>query len=424
MYSIPNNFLVVADDLSGAADCAAAFCPGFGPVPVCFAWPQACGGSFVLDADTRAMGEAEAAARTRDVFAAIAAAAPRGTLVFKKVDSTLRGHVAAELDAALAALGRRAVVLAPAFTEQGRFVVGGHLRLAGQARGRGFADAYVPALLAAGGLSAACLEARAGETPDSLLGRIRAAAGGGARVIVCDTGNRGDLGRLAQALLAGGGADLLVAGSAGLARALAEAMGAARADGLEGAMPGTAPGRGVARGGLGIVVGSFSSTAQAQIGKLEQGGLTHSVRVPSARWAEAPPPGEFADARQRLAAGGAVLFAPSGGPLTSPPTRDMVQGMARAIAPLFHSAAAWLLTGGDTARAVLQATGLDRIEVTGELEPGLSIARPVGGKGPVLFIKAGGFGDSDVLQRVAESLAGSASAAPPAVAAHALEATP
>ena len=58
-----------------------------------------------------------------------------------------------------------------------------------------------------------------------------------------------------------------------------------------------------------------------------------------------------------------------------------------------------LLTGGETAIAVLRALGAGGLRLTGELEPGLALGTLAGGPfdGLVVMTKAGGFGDADTL---------------------------
>jgi uncharacterized protein YgbK (DUF1537 family) len=60
-----------------------------------------------------------------------------------------------------------------------------------------------------------------------------------------------------------------------------------------------------------------------------------------------------------------------------------------------------LLTGGETAIAVLRALAVDGLRLTGELEPGLALGTLAGGPhdGLVVMTKAGGFGDVDALVR-------------------------
>lgn len=121
---------LIADDLTGAAD-ASVYFGGRREVVIHLPGASPSGASLsVIDTETRGLPAAEAAAAV--------AAACRGLRggVFKKVDSTLRGPVAAELEAARRALGRSAIVLAPSLPAQGRVVRRGRLRVDGVDRGR------------------------------------------------------------------------------------------------------------------------------------------------------------------------------------------------------------------------------------------------------------------------------------------------
>jgi uncharacterized protein YgbK (DUF1537 family) len=64
---------------------------------------------------------------------AVASATSPAALVFKKIDSTLRGNVRAEISAAMAAFNRRTAVITPAFPDMGRRVCGGYLHVDGEA---------------------------------------------------------------------------------------------------------------------------------------------------------------------------------------------------------------------------------------------------------------------------------------------------
>ena len=68
---------------------------------------------------------------------------------------------------------------------------------------------------------------------------------------------------------------------------------------------------------------------------------------------------------------------------------------------------ALLLTGGETAIAVLRALGAGGLRLAGEIEPGVALGALVGGPfdGLALVTKAGGFGDPDLLVRVWEACA-------------------
>src|ERR1700733_3416791 len=112
---------LLADDLTGALDTAARFTGRFGPIPVHLG-PKVpdISGHAALDLACRDGSQGNAIAATR-----AAAAFLNDDLAFKKIDSLLRGHWAAELAVLLATGSYRHCVFAPAFPEQGRVTVQG-----------------------------------------------------------------------------------------------------------------------------------------------------------------------------------------------------------------------------------------------------------------------------------------------------------
>jgi len=103
---------LLADDLTGACDLAAAFAPRMGPLVV----TGADGGGDVLNTQSRALPAVEARERLREAGRRLAAK----PVIFKKTDSTLRGPAGAELEGLLAGLGPRRVVVAPAIPRIGK----------------------------------------------------------------------------------------------------------------------------------------------------------------------------------------------------------------------------------------------------------------------------------------------------------------
>ena len=126
---------IVADDLTGAMDAGAQLLAA-GPVtvevsPGAAAAPSAAGAAaLVLNTQSRGGGAAAAAGRVRAACARLRQAGR--TVWFKKLDSTLRGNVGAELAAIHAALAPGTIVCAPALPAQGRTVVAGELRVQGR----------------------------------------------------------------------------------------------------------------------------------------------------------------------------------------------------------------------------------------------------------------------------------------------------
>ena len=121
--------IVVADDFTGAAEIAAAgfengLCAdvlrqsGLISDPEGDAQCQLC----VFDTDSR-LHSPQAARRTIDDLSPILDSVTAGELIFKKTDSILRGNVVAEIEAMLAATGRRRALLLPANPSSGRILV-------------------------------------------------------------------------------------------------------------------------------------------------------------------------------------------------------------------------------------------------------------------------------------------------------------
>jgi len=116
------NTLVLADDLSGAAEVAGIAARGGDSVALCAGAPERDPGAAVLviDTDSRALPPAEAAERVAAITRQAAAWKPRR--VFKKIDSVLRGPLCEEINATLDALGRSSAVLVAANPSRGRCV--------------------------------------------------------------------------------------------------------------------------------------------------------------------------------------------------------------------------------------------------------------------------------------------------------------
>src|SRR2546425_11320115 len=205
---------IVADDLTGACDAGTLFA-GKAPVPVTV-WPDppVAAEVAVVDTESRHLDRVAATDRVSDAAAALRAGA---TSWFKKIDSTLRGHVGAEIVALLQATRTPSAVTCPAFPSEGRTVLDRVLRVNGTAAAhvvdliRSESDrplAWIP-----------LAEVRAGGA--ALAVRLARLAG---MIAVADAETDDDLDTIVGAALALDPVPLL-AGSAGLAQPLAERLG-------------------------------------------------------------------------------------------------------------------------------------------------------------------------------------------------------
>lgn len=115
--------LVIADDFTGANDAGSGLAQAGARVHVLFSsetpLDAASADVWVISTDSRAVSAAEAVARTEAVVRQHQAFIARGWL-FKKIDSTLRGNIGAEVRAALAASGKKRALIVPAVPRLGR----------------------------------------------------------------------------------------------------------------------------------------------------------------------------------------------------------------------------------------------------------------------------------------------------------------
>ena len=122
---------LIADDLTGACDAGAHF-SGRGRVGVFVDATRvdATRAVAVVDTESRALSSSEAGARVRAVARDLRARIRAG-FVFKKIDSTLRGPVTAEIEALLEVTGRPTALVCSSLPAAGRTVIGGVLRVDG-----------------------------------------------------------------------------------------------------------------------------------------------------------------------------------------------------------------------------------------------------------------------------------------------------
>jgi len=401
------NWLILADDLTGAADCGIAFARR--GLVASVGWHGAAGGAegdvLAVDADSRRLPPGEAGAR----HAALLRAHHRPCQgLVKKIDSTLRGQPAAELAATLEALraaGRPSLaVVAPAFPATGRTTEGGRVRLDGRplestplwARDHSYGSADLVEVLASAGLAARHLPLatiRGGEA--ALAAALEAALAEGLDAVACDAAGPGDLDALARASLPLADRVLWV-GSGGIAAALAAA--------LPGDDAPAAPCPPALRGGVLVVVGSIAEASRAAAARLVEADAATLVEVPVAvlRAGPADPRWDALSARiaGSVAAGRDTLV-----PVTDASAADLSQGaaLATALAGLLAAAGgrmgALFATGGETACALLSRLGVHGIRLLEEVEPGVPLGVTQGAIAVPVMTKAGAFGTDETILR-------------------------
>lgn len=122
---------VIADDLTGAAELGGiGLTYGLNVELAMSVNPQSTAELLVIATDARSVSEPEAIQKMRQVSEALRAMNPE--LIYKKIDSVLRGHVIAETNAQLDVLGLAKALLVPANPALGRILIDGNYYVQGQ----------------------------------------------------------------------------------------------------------------------------------------------------------------------------------------------------------------------------------------------------------------------------------------------------
>jgi uncharacterized protein YgbK (DUF1537 family) len=335
---------ILADDLTSAADGAAPFVArGLAASIGRRRLPAQAAAVIAVDSGSRSATPAQASEAVAQWTAQLSSCA----VLYKTVDSTLRGHVAQELEACFKASGRTSLVFAPAFPAAGRTTVGGiqlvdGVPVAESAYGR---DPVHPARHSA----------LADLVPDCIPD-----------VTLLDAATQEELD--AQVAAIEDPASALWVGSPGMALALARRFVPAKAS------PPSMDGR---ASDVLVVIGSANPRSHRQADRVREADGVTVLRAPGARTRDPA----------------AVL-------------RRIAEDAARAFQdPRFG---ALIATGGDTMEAVLDLLGVREFEILQELDPGFPLGRAwlADGRAFLLAMKAGGFGTDDALARAVARLRG------------------
>ncbi len=331
-------------------------------------------------------------------------------ILFKKIDSTLRGHPALETKAAIEAVRRCAGaafgILAPAFPATGRTTLDGRIRVKDQPlettelwrRDHGYPSADLVEMLASAGIVGEKLPLaliRSGR--DALQARFADLASRSDIVAVCDAETDADLVRIAEASLPVSATTFFI-GSAGLAHALAAAAPSLPAEPVAFAATGQ---------GTLIVVGSLAEISRAAARQLRDTPGIRYVPVEPAMLLGRNP--DLAALAGRVAAGldaGAdvlVEIRTDDAPDLSIGPR-LVEALAEALTPAAAHLGGLAATGGETAAALLSRFGVSGIRLVDEIEPGVVLGLTLGALAIPIVTKAGAFGDAGSLARSAEHL--------------------
>lgn len=337
--------IIIADDLTGALDSAAPFAARGLHTEVALT-PNAVTSGLLQAPEVLSVNlasrekPAEDALRTlRQVMEML----PSGVMLFKKVDSRLKGHISTELDA----IPFTRALVAPAIPAFGRFVRDGHVQ--------GFG---VP-------------------TPISVANALGHHV---ARCSIVDTITDQDLSNALTHARAEG-IDLFI-GARGLAEALAlEMTGQPLSELVE---PPIGPAL--------FVIGSHDRITVEQVDRLREMEAVNHHPAPNGLLEFVAQPETFP----------MLVQAVSGD--TEISSEEVARNLAFSVHPgLTAGARTLLLCGGSTAEAVMARMGIECFRLQGECLPGLGLAYA---DGHCIIAKSGGFGVPETLVTLAEKLQG------------------
>ncbi len=369
---------IIADDLTGAADAGAYFAQlglvtlvalapldGRAAAPA----PLPCN-VLVVSTESRHLARDEAMGQARRAARRIAAEG-RPSWVYKKIDSTLRGHPGPELAAIMDAMDLEQALVAPAFPAQGRTTRAGRQWADGDTCGDDLLALFRDS---AGSRPVWGLEldvVRRGPTATGAA--LRASAGA---ISVADAETDADLAALAGAAVACG--LRLLCGSAGLARALADALPSLpvapwpRLPGPRGVAGAGVPGTG---GAALVVAGSRHPRTARQVEFAIRRGV--EVVRPSPAFLNGDDQAVTAAvqaATGRLAQGHDVILTTAGMAEAARGEKVVAAQLGRVVRALAIGGPVrgLVLTGGDIAAAVCSALAATTLWLRGEVQPGIA----------------------------------------------------
>ncbi|HEY8370628.1 MAG TPA: four-carbon acid sugar kinase family protein, partial [Thermodesulfobacteriota bacterium] len=324
-------------------------------------------------------------------------------LVFKKVDSALRGHVALEVDYLLNALQLPYAVVAPSFPLLNRITVEGVHLVGGRPVAESEFGRELPPALKESSLPSLIKEETSRVVTHIFLERVRlgdrtlsqaidTVVHEGATVITFDAATNDDLRTIARSALSKPTPPLLV-GSAGLADRVAETFAHILGQRVRPSV---------------VFAGSMASATRSQVDYATRQGAYHAMvdakLVQQALQAKGNHSPFYQDVVGRLGKGQSVIVTTYG--LREPEDDAAIKGVYRFLGKLAKEilaepnlVAGLVLTGGEMAFQILQALDAAGVRLEGEVEPAIPFGRLIGGEfeGLPIITKAGSFGAEDTL---------------------------
>ncbi len=406
------HLLIIADDLTGSADTGVQFAKrGFHTILLPFGLRGESGlreaHVVAFNTNTRGM-QAELAYETvEDATAAfVQAFHPQG--IYKKIDSTMRGNVGAEVEAVLDASDSAIALVAPAFPEYNRTTIDGIHFVNGRPLSHTEAaldpvspvtESHIPTLLQAqtelktGHIELKEVRRGANSLERLICQRVK----DGEKIIVFDAVTDEDLSEIAEAGMSISPHPLMV-GSAGLANQISRLVG-------QPAPSGTHIGSRDREGIIAIISGSLSDVTSRQLDKVRRSGKGKIIPVQVHKLLEEQRSGiwqvvsEILSAVEKSRTMGIQSVRESRFAEYDPNMPSLVAECLGMIALQIvrecpQPVRALILTGGDTSLSVFRHLGISQVRLIDEILPGIPYSQVVDGEfaGLTMVTKAGAFG--------------------------------
>ena len=391
--------LILADDLTGAADTAMQFASAgiASAVSLGDGLPLSNPSVAVLsvDTETRHLPPLDA---FRRVVSIVQTARMAGiNRFYKKIDSTFRGNVGAELEALIQAASADQLILVPAFPRGGRTTRDGNQYVHG-------------VLLQESAFSRDPLEPMTGSSIPSILARqtpfpvhcIDRVAFESFTIqnerrpgIFCfDAESDRDLIAIGKRCAAGDGLRIM-AGSAGFAAILPEVLSLQRTTVI---LP-------KFHERLFVVNGSLNDVSVAQVAMARQRGIfcayLHPEEADRNIWRDDAAVGALVEPIvHHLNAQGRALFSTPAKPFEGPSPAACATALGQVVAAVLEQVPDVNLAvfGGDTAFSVCKAIGAELLYPVAEIEPGCTVcSRNRSHASGAVLVKSGGFGSRDII---------------------------
>jgi uncharacterized protein YgbK (DUF1537 family) len=388
--------LILADDLTGAADCAARGRKAGLPATIFVNQPAPPlpDGVVAFTTDSRHLPPGAAAQRVRD--AVVAFVGLPDVRWYKKIDSTLRGNIGAEVEAMLTVIGQQTrhpfAVVSPAFPAQRRGLRNGRLAMEGNAAQPTLYDRIMQQT---GSLRLGLISLPVVRLSRTDLVNALRVARPLRDVVIVDAMDESDLEGIILAVEEAA-PDALLCGSAGLMGAWARRLVMLHRDWV--APPASLP---LLTSATLAVIGSGSPMSQRQVAAVSKAAATQTLLVePTTN------PQRFADAADS-AAGTWLLHLPAPAALAgldNADARSLAEHLADAALAVIQRVrpGRLILSGGDTALCVLTRLGMERLDVLAELQPGMPLTAGVDsvGRSWQIILKAGNHGEERTLMEL------------------------